>query len=96
MRVFTTLGARLVLTAVTLVAVVALLIGTVTTLVMRDYLTGQLDQKVEAAARPRRRAVAAGRLPPTARRPATPAAPTSATRGRARSSRSLPRTSASC
>ncbi len=50
MRVFTTLGARLVLTAVTLVAVVALLIGTVTTLVMRDYLTGQLDQKVEAAA----------------------------------------------
>lgn len=50
MRVFTTLGARLVLTAVALVAVVALLIGTTTTLVMRDYLTGQLDQKVQSAA----------------------------------------------
>ena len=50
MRVFTTLGARLVLTAVALVALVSLLIGTTTTLVMRDYLTGQLDQKVLAAA----------------------------------------------
>ncbi len=50
MRVFTTLGARLVLTAVSLVAVVSLLIGTTTTIVMRDYLTDQLDEKVQAAA----------------------------------------------
>ncbi|MEO9323263.1 ATP-binding protein [Nocardioides sp. C4-1] len=41
-----TLASRLVVTAVLLVAVVSLLVGTATTLAMRGYLTGQLDEKV--------------------------------------------------
>ena len=41
-----TLTSRLVLTAVALVAVVSALLATATTLVMRDYLTDQLDGKV--------------------------------------------------
>jgi two-component system OmpR family sensor kinase len=40
------LTSRLVVTAVLLVAVMTLLVGTATTVVMRDYLTGQLDDKV--------------------------------------------------
>jgi len=40
------LSSRLVVTAVLLVAVVSLLIGTTTTLVMRDYLTDRLDEQV--------------------------------------------------
>ncbi len=44
------LTSRLVLTAVTLVAVISLLVGGATTLAMRDYLTGQLDDKVRASA----------------------------------------------
>ena len=43
---FRTLTSRLVLTVVTLVAVVSLLIGAATTLVMRSYLTDQLDHDV--------------------------------------------------
>jgi two-component system OmpR family sensor kinase len=45
---FASLTSRLVLTAVGLVAVVSLLVAAATTLVMRDYLGGQLDDKVEA------------------------------------------------
>ena len=40
------LSSRLVVTAVLLVAVVSLLIGTTTTLFMRDYLTDRLDDQV--------------------------------------------------
>jgi two-component system OmpR family sensor kinase len=51
-----TLTSRLVLTTVALVAVVSALLATATTLVMRDYLTDQLDAKVlrstDRAARP--------------------------------------------
>ncbi|CAN5377714.1 HAMP domain-containing sensor histidine kinase [soil metagenome] len=43
---FASLTSRLVVTAVLLVAVVTLLIGATTTLAMRSYLTGQLDEKV--------------------------------------------------
>lgn len=43
------LNARLVLTTVTLVGVVALLIAVATTVAMRDYLVGQLDRQVHAA-----------------------------------------------
>ncbi|WP_209020695.1 ATP-binding protein [Nocardioides sp. 1609] len=43
------LTSRLVVTAVLLVAVLALLIGTATTFAMRDNLTGQLDEKVLAS-----------------------------------------------
>ena len=39
------LSSRLVLTAVLLVAVVSLLIGTTTTLIMRDNLTARLDNR---------------------------------------------------
>ncbi|WP_341927258.1 ATP-binding protein [Nocardioides psychrotolerans] len=49
-RRFASLTARLVLTAVTLVAVVSVLVGGATALAMRGYLTGQLDDKVQAAA----------------------------------------------
>ncbi len=42
------LSSRLVLTAVLLVAVVSLLIGTTTTLIMRDNLTDRLDSQVRA------------------------------------------------
>lgn len=45
------LTSRLVLTAVLLVAAVSLLVGTATTLAMRGYLTGQLDDEVEASVR---------------------------------------------
>jgi two-component system, OmpR family, sensor kinase len=45
------LTSRLVLTTVTLALVVSVLIGTVTTLAVRDYLTGQLDDSVEAGVR---------------------------------------------
>ncbi|MEO5853916.1 MAG: hypothetical protein ABIQ15_15520, partial [Nocardioides sp.] len=48
-RRFASLTSRLVVTAVLLVAVVSLLIGTATALVMRDYLTGRLDHDVEDA-----------------------------------------------
>ncbi len=76
MRLFTTLGARLVLTAVSLVAVVSLLIGTTTTIVMRDYLTDQLDQKVQAARRAGRRSAPGRRADgaSAARRPRQPGA----------------------
>jgi len=40
------LTSRLVITAVTLVALVSVLVATATTLAMRDYLTDQLDAKV--------------------------------------------------
>ena len=45
------LTSRLVVTAVLLVAVVSLLVGTATTLAMRGYLSGQLDDKVRASVR---------------------------------------------
>ncbi|HEX3930069.1 MAG TPA: HAMP domain-containing sensor histidine kinase [Nocardioides sp.] len=48
-RAFASLTSRLVVTTVMLVLVVTLLIGTVTTFAMRSYLTGQLDQRVEAS-----------------------------------------------
>ncbi|RYU11002.1 sensor histidine kinase [Nocardioides iriomotensis] len=48
----TSLTGRLVATVVALVAVVGVLVGTVTTLAMREYLSNQLDQQVlDAAAR---------------------------------------------
>ncbi len=43
----TTLTGRLVLTAVGLIAVVGILVSLTTTLLMRNYLTGQLDEKVQ-------------------------------------------------
>jgi two-component system OmpR family sensor kinase len=43
---FSSLTSRLVITAVVLVAVVSLLIGTATTLAMRSWLTNRLDQDV--------------------------------------------------
>lgn len=43
---FASLTSRLVLITVSLVALVSLLLGLATTLVLRSYLTGQLDQKV--------------------------------------------------
>ena len=46
---FRSLSARLVVTAVTLVAVVSLLIGTATTLALRSQLLDQLDAKVIAS-----------------------------------------------
>ena len=46
----TSLTGRLVATVVALVAVVGVLVGTVTTLAMRDYLGDQLDQQVLDAA----------------------------------------------
>ncbi|MEU4877149.1 HAMP domain-containing sensor histidine kinase [Streptomyces sp. NPDC021608] len=45
-----TLRTRLVVVSVTLIAVVCALIGTVTTLVLRDHLYGQLDDSVREAA----------------------------------------------
>ena len=45
---FRTLTSRLVLTAVALVALASLLIGTATALAMRSYLTDQLDHDVRA------------------------------------------------
>lgn len=47
-RLPTSLNGRLVLTAVSLVAVIGLLVGLATTLAMRGYLTGQLDDQVRA------------------------------------------------
>ena len=47
------LTTRLVLTAVALVTAVTLLIAGVTTLIMRDYLIGKLDQQVAGALGPR-------------------------------------------
>lgn len=47
-RIFPTLTSRLVLTAVLLVAAVAVLIGSATAVAMRDSLTGQLDRDVSA------------------------------------------------
>lgn len=47
---FRSLTARLVLVAVALVALVSILIVGATVLVMRSYLTGQLDERVESAA----------------------------------------------
>ena len=44
-----TLTARLVVTAVALVAVVGILVAASATIAMRSYLTGQLDDKVRAA-----------------------------------------------
>ncbi len=44
-----TLSSRLVITAVALVAVVSLLLGTATALAMRGYLSGQLDDEVRAS-----------------------------------------------
>lgn len=46
---FRSLTARLTVTAVALVALASLLIGTATTLVMREALTDRLDQEVESA-----------------------------------------------
>ncbi|WP_246142773.1 sensor histidine kinase [Nocardioides rubriscoriae] len=51
MKRLASLTSRLVVTAVLLVAVMSLLIGTATTLAMRGYLTGQLDDKVRASVR---------------------------------------------
>lgn len=51
MKRFSSLTSRLVVTTVTLVASAALLIGFATTLAMRSYLTGRLDQEVVAAVR---------------------------------------------
>jgi two-component system OmpR family sensor kinase len=48
-RALASLTSRLVVTTVTLVLVVSVLIGTVTTFAMRGYLTNQLDQDVTAA-----------------------------------------------
>jgi len=48
MRRFSSLTSRLVLTAVLLVAVVALLIGTVTTVAMHGFLQGRIDNQVRA------------------------------------------------
>ncbi|MCD9197090.1 HAMP domain-containing sensor histidine kinase [Aeromicrobium wangtongii] len=45
----TSLTGRLVVTVVALVAVVSLLVAGVATVVMRSYLTGQLDRQVEAS-----------------------------------------------
>lgn len=45
-QAFASLTSRLVLTTVALVLLVSVLIGTVTTLAMHHYLTGQLDQQV--------------------------------------------------
>src|SRR3954454_1199699 len=47
---FRSLTSRLVVTAVALVAVVSLLLGTITTWVLRGQLVDQLDQKVLASA----------------------------------------------
>ncbi|MCW2791473.1 MAG: ATPase, partial [Nocardioides sp.] len=49
MNRFASLTSRLVVTAVALVAIVSLLIGTATTLAVRSYLTDQLDEKVQGA-----------------------------------------------
>ena len=49
MKLPASLTSRLVLTAVSLVALVSLLVGVATTLAMRDYLTDQLDDEVTAA-----------------------------------------------
>ncbi len=49
MKLPASLTSRLVLTAVSLVALVSLLVGTTTTLAMRNYLYDQLDQDVSAA-----------------------------------------------
>ena len=46
---FRSLTARLTVTAVALVALVSVLIGAATTLVMRETLSGRLDQEVESA-----------------------------------------------
>ena len=46
---FASLTSRLVLTTVALVLLVSVVIGTVTTLAMRSYLTDQLDQNVQDA-----------------------------------------------
>ena len=45
-----TLTGRLVLTAVGLIAVVGLLVSLTTTLLMRQYLSSQLDDRVEDTA----------------------------------------------
>jgi two-component system OmpR family sensor kinase len=47
-RAFASLASRLVVTTVGLVLLVSVLIGTVTTLAMRSYLTDQLDRQVSA------------------------------------------------
>jgi two-component system OmpR family sensor kinase len=52
MRLFATLTSRLVVTAVALVALVCVLIGTVTTLAMRQQLMDRLDGDVRSLARP--------------------------------------------
>ena len=49
MRLPASLTSRLVLTAVSLVALVSLLVGITTTLAMHNYLTDQLDNEVAAA-----------------------------------------------
>jgi two-component system OmpR family sensor kinase len=49
MKLPASITSRLVLTAVSLVALVSLLVGTATTLAMRNYLTDQLDNEVAAA-----------------------------------------------
>ncbi len=49
MKLPASLTSRLVLTAVSLVALVSLLVGITTTLAMRSYLTNQLDNEVAAA-----------------------------------------------
>ena len=49
MRRFRSLTSRLVLTAVALVALVSVLVGAATTLVMRDALSGRLDDEVVSA-----------------------------------------------
>jgi two-component system OmpR family sensor kinase len=48
---FASLTSRLVLTAVALVALVSVIIGTTTALAVRSYLTGQLDDDVTASLR---------------------------------------------
>ena len=52
MKVFATLTSRLVVTAVALVAVVCILIATVTTVALRSQLIDRLDSDVQAVGRP--------------------------------------------
>ncbi|MBD8870540.1 sensor histidine kinase [Nocardioides donggukensis] len=69
MRLPASLSSRLVLTAVSLVALAALLLGLATTVAMRAYLTDQLDREVAAALERASGASGEGRpgLPPITR-----------------------------
>ena len=50
-KTLASLTSRLVFTTVALVLLVSVLIGTVTTLAMRHYLTSQLDEQVQDSMR---------------------------------------------